>query len=240
MNKKFIKVLCSLVIISLLNTSTIAMAKIPTDSKSSKMSVYFNSFNKLDNKIVITDAELIEEIVKQDNIKLSPGEKVTKIEYELFTEFTAKETADSLEVVSVEDPYWPWEYYKISNVVSYPGEWYNPDTDIVFSAIIDGPDTFVYGQSVKYKSYHTASFILTGDVEITTGWEMGKEYTYYWSSNTPVEKGQRLYLDVIRLYYKKSFDVLRWDDRVKVWVYFDTCWAYKPSSIWVRKVFTEL
>jgi hypothetical protein len=101
--------------------------------------------------------------------------------------------------VSEEDPYWPWEYYKISNVVSYPGEWYNPDTDIVFSAIVDGPDTFVYGESVTYKSYHTASFILTGDVEITTGWDMGKEYTYYWSTNTPIEKGQRLYLDVIIL-----------------------------------------
>lgn len=188
--------------------------------------------------IIITDPAEIAEIVKRDNMSI-PKDEIVRIEYEYLPIKKIDLNPDNMNIGINENFPEALPKYKITNVRSYSGEYYNASTDRIFSIHVDGPDNFKYGDSEKYKCYHTAGITFNSKVSAALGWQIGQEVTRYWESNTPVKADERLHLEVFKMYYKKQFDILT-EFRPGIWVDFaPNEWAYKPSSLWVKKTFTK-
>lgn len=180
--------------------------------------------------VVITDAAELKQIAHDQGMKEVPA----KIEYDYTPLPQSNSNTFNPLVLSpaVTSGYW-------AKTQDYGSGWYD-SSQVYNEFIIDGPDTFVYSESVKRTSTWNGSFgmnvsALSGQI----GFSSGVERTVTFTSNTPVKANQQLDAKLFVTYHKVWYSVYNgplYDDTQSICC--GAGYALDPNGTYIQKTFT--
>lgn len=130
--------------------------------------------------------------------------------------------------------------YEIRNKVDHGDGWYNSSAHQVYEFYIDGPDTFVLDETHSYSA--SVNCNIEAAIEVISagvGFEIGEEHQLHFQSNTPVEAGKRLHVEVFRTHRKVTFDLYK-NPLIGGWTFVDDYEALKPNGTFIKKEFWNL
>lgn len=130
--------------------------------------------------------------------------------------------------------------YEIRNKVDHGDGWYNSSAHQVYEFYIDGPDTFVLDETHSYSASVNCS--IEAAIEVISagvGFEIGEEHQLHFQSNTPVDAGKRLHVEVFRTHRKVTFDLYK-NPLIGGWTFVDDYEALKPNGTFIKKEFWNL